>query len=128
MERYRQNAPAFRLGTHARSTPRGKLPVCDPADARHQLIAARGTVSALRTVSQAVQDWGGGTRIGEALRAFNLHWARRMMSNGPVVLIVSDGWDRGDPALLAREIARVQRSCRRLVWLNRSSVQPTTSR
>jgi len=83
-----------------------------------RLIAARGTVRALRTVSQAVQDWGGGTRIGEALRAFNLHWARRMMSNGPVVLIVSDGWDRGDPALLAREIARVQRSCRRLVWLN----------
>lgn len=65
-----------------------------------------------------VQDWGGGTRIGEALRAFNTQWARRVMRNGPVVLIVSDGWDRGDPVLLARELARVRRHCRRLIWLN----------
>jgi uncharacterized protein with von Willebrand factor type A (vWA) domain len=65
-----------------------------------------------------VQDWGGGTRIGEALRAFNLQWARRVMRNGPVVLIVSDGWDRGDPSLLAREIERLRRGSRRLVWLN----------
>jgi uncharacterized protein len=83
-----------------------------------RLIAERGTAGALRKVSQSVEDWGGGTRIGEALRAFNLHSARRVMRNGPVVLIVSDGWDRGDPELLSREIARVQRSCWRLVWLN----------
>ena len=72
-----------------------------------RLIAERGTASALKKVSQSVQDWGGGTRIGEALRAFNLHWVRRVMSNGPVVVIVSDGWDRGDPELLTRKIARV---------------------
>lgn len=65
-----------------------------------------------------VQDWGGGTRIGESLRTFNTRWRRRVMRNGPVVLIVSDGWDRGDPILLERELARVRRSCRRLIWLN----------
>jgi len=83
-----------------------------------RLIAERGTASALQKVSHSVTDWGGGTRIGEALRAFNVHWARRVMSNGPVALIVSDGWDRGDPELLSREIARLRRSCRRLIWLN----------
>ena len=77
-----------------------------------RLIAARGTADALADGIAVVQDWGGGTRIGEALRAFNVHWARRVMRHGPVVLIVSDGWDRGDPALLARELARVRRSCR----------------
>jgi uncharacterized protein with von Willebrand factor type A (vWA) domain len=73
--------------------------------------------SALRMIRD-VQDWGGGTRIGKALRAFNVRWARRVMRNGPVVLIVSDGWDRGEPSLLTREIARLRRSSRRLIWLN----------
>jgi hypothetical protein len=72
----------------------------------------------IERLARDVQDWGGGTRIGEALRTFNTHWARRVMRNGPVVMVVSDGWDRGDPALLARELARVRRSCRRLIWLN----------
>jgi uncharacterized protein with von Willebrand factor type A (vWA) domain len=79
---------------------------------------------------RSVQDWGGGTRIGDSLRAFNLHWARRVMRNGPVVLLVSDGWDRGDPAALARELARVRRSCHRLIWLNpllgRANYEPLT--
>ena len=83
---------------------------------RH-LAARRGT-SAIGHLARDVQDWGGGTRIGEALRAFNTRWARRVMRNGPVVLILSDGWDRGDPAVLDRELARVHRSCRRLIWLN----------
>jgi uncharacterized protein len=78
----------------------------------------RGTAGAVERLSRAAQDWGGGTRIGEALRAFNVGWARRVMRNGPVVIVISDGWDRGDPASLASEIARVGRSCRRLVWLN----------
>jgi len=73
---------------------------------------------ALDQVVGEVQDWGGGTRIGEALRAFNVHWARRVMRTGPVVIILSDGWDRGEPALLARELARVRRLGRRLIWLN----------
>ena len=83
---------------------------------RH-LMTRRGS-AALAGLAREVQDWGGGTRIGEALRAFNTHWARRVIRNGPVVLIVSDGWDRGDPALLDQELARVRRSCRRLIWLN----------
>jgi uncharacterized protein len=73
---------------------------------------------AVADIARAVPDWSGGTRIGEALRAFNVGWARRVLSRGPVVLLISDGWDRGDPALLRREIARLQRSCHRLVWLN----------
>jgi uncharacterized protein len=81
------------------------------------LMTRRGT-TALARLAREVQDWGGGTRIGEALRAFNTRWARRVIRNGPVVLIVSDGWDRGDPAVLDRELARVRRSCRRLIWLN----------
>lgn len=83
---------------------------------RH-LAARRGT-HALVHLARDVQDWGGGTRIGDALRAFNIRWARRVMRNGPVVLIVSDGWDRGDPTVLDRELARVRRGCRRLIWLN----------
>lgn len=69
-------------------------------------------------LARDVPDWGGGTRTGEALRTFNTRWARRVMRHGPVVLIVSDGWDRGDPGLLERELARLRRSGRRLVWLN----------
>jgi uncharacterized protein with von Willebrand factor type A (vWA) domain len=82
-----------------------------------QLTGRRGQ-DAFARVARAVQDWGGGTRIGEALRMFNTRWARRVMRNGPVVLIVSDGWDRGDPSLLATELSRIRRSCRRLIWLN----------
>ena len=73
---------------------------------------------ALREVSGAVQDWAGGTRIGESIKAFNFTWGRRVLGHGAVVLIISDGWDRGEPDLLAREMARLQRSCHRLIWLN----------
>lgn len=81
-------------------------------------VSARGVDVAVAQLGRAVLDWGGGTRIGEALRTFNVRWTRRVMRHGPVVLIISDGWDRGDPALLAREMARVRRSCHRLIWLN----------
>jgi uncharacterized protein with von Willebrand factor type A (vWA) domain len=73
---------------------------------------------AVAAVAGHVQDWAGGTRIGHALREVNRHWARRVLGRGPVVLVISDGWDRGDPALLSAEIARLQRSCHRLIWLN----------
>jgi len=81
-------------------------------------VARSGSGQALTAVARRVRDWGGGTRIGDALRAFNVQYARRAMRHGPVVIIISDGWDRGDPAHLARELARVKRSCRRLMWLN----------
>jgi hypothetical protein len=80
-------------------------------------LRGRDVERALREVSRAVPDWSGGTRIGEALRAFNWEWGRRVPA-GAVVLLISDGWDRGDPELLRREMARLQRSCHRLVWLN----------
>lgn len=72
----------------------------------------------MKEVSQTVPDWSGGTRIGDALKRFNFQWARRVLGHGAVVLIISDGWDRGDPALLTSEISRLQRSCHRLIWLN----------
>lgn len=73
---------------------------------------------ALKQAAEAVNDWGGGTRIGEALKVFNFVWARRLMSHGPTVLIISDGWDRGNLSLLRREMLRLQLNCRRLIWLN----------
>lgn len=73
---------------------------------------------AIRRVSESVSDWSGGTRIGDSLRTFNLRWARRVLRTSGVVIIVSDGWDRGDPALVAAETARLQRNCHRLIWLN----------
>ncbi len=83
----------------------------------HQL-RLRDVDVALAEVGRTVQDWSGGTRIGEALRTFNYRWLRRVLPASGVVLIISDGLDRGDPELLAREIARLQRSCYRLIWLN----------
>jgi hypothetical protein len=73
---------------------------------------------ALAAVSRAVPDWSGGTRIGGAVKEFHQRWSRRVLNGGPVVLLISDGWDRGDPAVLGEQIARLQRSCHRLVWLN----------
>lgn len=72
----------------------------------------------LDEVSDVVYDWSGGTRIGEALKAFNYQWARRVLGRGAVVLVISDGWDRGDLTLLGKEILRLQRATYRLIWLN----------
>jgi hypothetical protein len=69
-------------------------------------------------VARAVQDWSGGTRIGGALKEFHQRWSRRALYGGPIVLLVSDGWDRGDPIQLRDEMARLKRSCRRIIWLN----------
>ena len=74
--------------------------------------------AAIAAAAHAVQDWSGGTRIGAALRTFHQRWGRRSLHGGPVVLLISDGWDRGDPHVLRDEIARLQRSCHRLIWLN----------
>lgn len=73
---------------------------------------------AITAVSKQVLDWSGGTRIGETLKQFNYVWGRRVLGRGAVVLLISDGWDRGDVILLSREMARLQRSCHRLIWLN----------
>lgn len=83
----------------------------------HQM-RSRQVDRALREISNRVQDWSGGTRTGEALKTFNFYWARRVLGRGAIVLLISDGWDRGDPELLGKEIALLQRSCYRLIWLN----------
>jgi uncharacterized protein with von Willebrand factor type A (vWA) domain len=83
-----------------------------------RLLRDRDRDRALARVAESVNDWAGGTRIGESFRDFNLHWARRTLRTSGVVIVVSDGWDRGDPALVASETARLRRNCHRLVWLN----------
>ena len=81
-------------------------------------LAHRGVDDAIGEVARTVPDWAGGTRIGDAIKTFNYSWSRRVLGWGSVVLIISDGWDRGEPDLLGREAARLQRSCHRLIWLN----------
>jgi len=83
-----------------------------------RLLRDRDRDRALARVADSVNDWAGGTRIGESFREFNTHWARRTLRTSGVVIVVSDGWDRGDPALVASETARLRRNCHRLVWLN----------
>ncbi|WP_036218387.1 vWA domain-containing protein [Calidithermus chliarophilus] len=78
----------------------------------------RSVDAALLEVGRLVKDWSGGTRIGGSLREFNRTWAKRVLGRGAVVLLISDGWDQGDPELLAFEIERLQKSCHRLIWLN----------
>jgi uncharacterized protein len=73
---------------------------------------------ALAKVAAAVQDWSGGTRIGSCLADFNRHWARRVLAQNAVVLFISDGLDRDAGEGLGREIERIAKSCRRLIWLN----------
>jgi uncharacterized protein with von Willebrand factor type A (vWA) domain len=81
-------------------------------------LRARDPDVAIRRVAETVSDWSGGTRIGDSFRTFNLRWARRVLRSSGIVLVVSDGWDRGDPAIVAAETARLQRNCHRLIWLN----------
>ncbi len=83
-----------------------------------RLLRDKDRDRALARVSDAVNDWAGGTRIGESFRMFNQRWARRSLRSSGVVIVVSDGWDRGDPNLVATETARLRRNCHRLVWLN----------
>jgi uncharacterized protein with von Willebrand factor type A (vWA) domain len=81
-------------------------------------INNRRVEEALREVSNHVQDWLGGTRIGETLKTFNHQWAKRVSSLNALVLLISDGWDRGSPKVMEREMARLQRNCHHLIWLN----------
>ena len=73
---------------------------------------------AFQMVANIVPDWSGGTRIGDSLAAFNRLWSRRVLAQGAVVLLMSDGLDRGEADGLSAEMARLHRSARRLIWLN----------
>ncbi len=81
-------------------------------------LRTRDVDAALNAAGAEAQDWQGGTRIGACLRAFNVGWSRRVLGQGAVVLLISDGLDRDDPALLGAEMQRLQLSSRRLIWLN----------
>jgi uncharacterized protein with von Willebrand factor type A (vWA) domain len=83
-----------------------------------RMLRQRDLDRALDSVSKRVHDFSGGTRIGDALGDFNRHWARRVLGHGAVVIIVSDGWDRGDPGHLVAELIHLRRSAHRLIWLN----------
>jgi uncharacterized protein with von Willebrand factor type A (vWA) domain len=87
-------------------------------------LRVRSPDLALQRVAEKVVDWSGGTRIGESLHTLNRHWVRRTIRSGAIVLIVSDGWERGDPAMLAREMATLRRSCHRLLWLDPLASRP----
>ncbi len=81
-------------------------------------LARRDIDEALERVASDVVDWSGGTRIGETLEEFNRKWSRRVLGQGAVVLLISDGLDRDSGAGLSEQMDRLHRSCRRLIWLN----------
>ena len=81
-------------------------------------LKARDPEVAFQLVAHAVPDWSGGTRIGEAIAQFNRDWSRRVLGQGAVVLLVTDGLDREGAAGLSEEMERLHKSCARLVWLN----------
>ena len=78
----------------------------------------RDPEQALAGAAKRVSDWAGGTRIGASLRTFNEVWGRRALTRGAAVVIVSDGWERADPTLVAREMERLQRAAYAIVWVN----------
>ncbi|SFK55427.1 vWA domain-containing protein [Shimia haliotis] len=81
-------------------------------------LATKDVDAALAAAGAEAQDWEGGTRIGECLHDFNRDWSRRVMGQGAVVLLISDGLDRGEPEALAKEMQRLHLSSKRLIWLN----------
>lgn len=87
-------------------------------------IAGRDPSAALIAVADAVPDWSGGTRLGELLKAFLDRWGQRGVARGAVVIIASDGWERGDATLLGEQMARLHRLAHRVVWANPHRGQP----
>jgi hypothetical protein len=102
---------AFAFGTRlTRLTP--ELETCDPD-------------AALATAAERVVDWAGGTRIGASLKAYNDEWGRRALTRGAVVVLLSDGWERGETDLVGREMARLARQAYAVVWVNPLKGHPT---
>ncbi len=87
-------------------------------------LSGRNPEAAIQRAAAAAPDWSGGTRIGQALRTFNDRYGRRGMARGAVVVILSDGWERADPALLGREMQRLGRLAHRIVWVNPRASAP----
>ena len=106
----RQRVEAFSLGTRLTRVTKE--------------LNSRDPDRALQQASERVQDWSGGTRLGECLRRFNDEWGVRGMARGAIVVILSDGWDRGDPAVLAEQMCRLHRVTYDLIWVNPLKVTP----
>lgn len=106
----RQRVEAFALGTRLTRITRE--------------LSTRDPDTALRRAAERVVDWSGGTRLGDGLASFNDEWGQRGMARGAVVVILSDGWDRGDPELLAEQMQRLQRVAYRIIWVNPLKVTP----
>ena len=106
----RQKVEAFALGTRLTRVTRE--------------LTSRDPDVALRAAGQRVSDWSGGTRLGAGLRTFNDDWGVRGLARNSIVVIMSDGWDRGDPELLADQMQRLQRVTHRLIWVNPLKVTP----
>lgn len=106
----RQKVEAFAIGTRLTRVTR-ELNSRDPDKA----LAQAGT---------RVADWSGGTRLGESLRAFNDQWGVRGMARNAIVVILSDGWDRGDPVVLGSEMERLHRIAYHIIWVNPLKVTP----
>ncbi|MEM9515451.1 MAG: VWA domain-containing protein [Actinomycetota bacterium] len=106
----RQRVEAFALGTRLTRVTRE--------------LGARDPDAALRAATDRVHDWSGGTRLGPCLRAFNDQWGIRGMARGATVVILSDGWDRGDPEQLAAEMQRLGRVAHRVIWVNPLKTTP----
>jgi uncharacterized protein with von Willebrand factor type A (vWA) domain len=87
-------------------------------------LSSRDPDAALAAAASRVLDWSGGTRLGDGLREFNDRWGVRGMARGAVVVILSDGWDRGDPEVLGEQMARLQRVAHRVVWVNPLKATP----
>lgn len=106
----RQKVEAFALGTRLTRLTRE--------------LGSRDPDEAVRRAAAAVTDYGGGTRLGDGLRIFNDEWGQRGMARGAIVVILSDGWDRGDPDVLDEQMARLHRAAHKLIWVNPLKVTP----
>ena len=106
----RQRVEAFAIGTRLTRVTRE--------------LNSRDPDKALSAASERVHDWSGGTRLGECMRTFNDQWGVRGLARGAIVVILSDGWDRGDPALLGEQMQRLQRVAYHTIWVNPLKVTP----
>jgi uncharacterized protein with von Willebrand factor type A (vWA) domain len=106
----RQKVEAFALGTRLTRMTRE--------------LSSRDPDEALGRAADRVTDYGGGTRLGEGLRMFNDEWGQRGMARGAIVVILSDGWDRGDPAVLGEQMQRLHRVAHKVIWVNPLKVTP----
>ncbi len=106
----RQRVEAFALGTRLTRLTRE--------------LSSRDPDAALTRAAEAVEDWSGGTRLGDGLRMFNDEWGQRGMARGAVVVILSDGWDRGEPELMDEQMGRLHRVAHSVVWVNPLKASP----